>query len=231
MGSKSIHGRARYPQSQGQVERMNKTLKEQLRKKIQDENSSAHWPTLLEIIVQEFNNNPPRKDMLSPIQLMRPMVSSGLSVGQQALVQAQQQLNSKKAVNMMKSRYKRNQNMKNLKKNVRKLELGENVLICRKNRNKKTTTSPIWEYEGKVMNQLPKGEYNVNFLNDGPNNIKKGDVVKWPGRLLKRIPEGNKNSNNSQKEFHENEKEYIVNEYQNDVEKENGDEGSNEKGK
>ena len=59
LGVKIIHGRAYHPQSQGQVERLNKKIKEKLRYRLLDfspEEQSSIWPFLLPEITYMLNN-------------------------------------------------------------------------------------------------------------------------------------------------------------------------------
>ena len=58
------------PQSNGMVERLNQTLVNRLRCKLNDNNKNKCWPKLLEEVITEYNNTPHSSTRFSPCYLM-----------------------------------------------------------------------------------------------------------------------------------------------------------------
>ncbi|KAG0437190.1 Transposon Tf2-6 polyprotein, partial [Dictyocoela muelleri] len=68
-GVTMIHGRPYHPQSQGQIERFNRTIKERLRKSLS--NDDKNWSDIINRIVYFYNNNIHSATKMKPFLLFK----------------------------------------------------------------------------------------------------------------------------------------------------------------
>ena len=64
-----VHGRPYHPQSQGQIERFNRTLKSRIRRTVDPQN--FRWLDIIDDVVYLYNNTTHRATKLKPILLFR----------------------------------------------------------------------------------------------------------------------------------------------------------------
>ncbi|KAG0432006.1 Pro-Pol polyprotein [Dictyocoela muelleri] len=102
-GVKLIHGRPYHPQSQGQIERFNRTIKERLRKTLS--NDDKKWTDILNRIVYFYNNNVHSATKMKPFLLFK---NYDNTVFQNAIIQSSDFINTAR-INLIEysQRYRR----------------------------------------------------------------------------------------------------------------------------
>jgi hypothetical protein len=161
--AQSVRGRPRHPQSQGCVERLNGTIKTQLRRIIHENpDGRSNWPFHLKKIVHEYNITPPYSGAQTPTTLMRPATSTGhLTSTQIAQILAQQQINNQLAKERIGKNVARNQKHQQKTKTVRTLNVGDHVWV-RSDKNDQMTL--LYQHKAAIVDRRSNGTYSIRWL-------------------------------------------------------------------
>ena len=187
-GAKKIEGAPYHPQSQGIVERKNRTVKSKFMKLLQESENQTRWTEILPTVLENENNVRSEATNNTPSLLLRGFDKDTAEVDNQELLLCR--------VNALQRMLMKAQTLTS-KSNVQatKFKVGDIVLVNTRNEREKRlkkTLTPTFSTPASIVEVLTANRYYITWLKDPPEPVlgKSGQQCKrpWPVKYLKRLP-------------------------------------------
>lgn len=186
---KQIRIAAYHPQSDGQIERPNATIKKKLGCMV--EQTHLAWSVCLPVVIAQYNNSVHSTTGVTPFEALRPGRSSAgfnslrsedLAV-HRAFLYSQIQKKTARAAQKMIERHAK-------KCKVTKYDIGDIVLVSNppEKRKKESKWIPQFRFEGEIVEVKKNFTYRLRWRSDDtPDNVGKDNLSKrcWSGKYFK----------------------------------------------